>query len=233
MGGNYSRRHSMPESSVRPPNRLYDTVAAGLTAARRRTLTLNEFDDAQLTRQHSPLMSPLVWDLAHVGQQEDLWLLRGGVADRPGVLPPDADRLYDAFRSTRAERAGMPLLSPRAARNFIADVRGRALDRLSAIPDPAARRSSSRTPWSSSTSSSTSRRCMPPISSAWARRCSDLGSRCHPAAAVERDSGRRGAVPAGEFVARGRRQLRTVVAGQRAAGSRRRPAGFSDRLGRR
>ena len=115
----------------------HEAIAAGLTAARGRTLTLNAFDDAELTNQHSPLMSPLVWDLAHVGQQEDLWLLRGGDAACPGVLPTDADRLYDAFRSTRAERVAMPLLSPAAARTFIADVRGQALDRLDAIADPA------------------------------------------------------------------------------------------------
>jgi len=129
----------MPDDSISPDGPISrERVAAGLEQARSRTLTLNDFDDAQLTRQHSPLMSPLVWDLAHVGQQEDLWLLRGGNAACPGVLPTDADRLYDAFRSTRAERAGMPLLSPAQARSFIADVRGRALDRLSSAGEPAA-----------------------------------------------------------------------------------------------
>ncbi|MEK8146004.1 DinB family protein [Streptomyces sp. M10(2022)] len=33
-------------------------------------------DDHGLRAQHSPLMSPLVWDLAHIGNQEELWLLR-------------------------------------------------------------------------------------------------------------------------------------------------------------
>jgi gamma-glutamyl hercynylcysteine S-oxide synthase len=114
---------------------MRDEIAAGLEHARQRTLTLNQFDDAELVRQHSALMSPLVWDLAHVGQQEDLWLLRGGEADREGVLPADADRLYDAFRSTRAERVGMPLLSPSQARQFIAEVRGRAFERLERADD--------------------------------------------------------------------------------------------------
>lgn len=127
----------MPDDQTRPARTSPDHLARGLDHARRRTLTLNDFDDAYLTRQHSPLMSPLVWDLAHVGQQEDLWLLRGGNAVCPGVLPAEADRLYDAFRSTRAERGGMPLLSPSQARSFIADVRVRALDRLASTDDPA------------------------------------------------------------------------------------------------
>ena len=76
---------------------MREAIARGLDHARARTLTLNEFDDAELVRQHNPLMSPLVWDLAHVGQQEDLWLLRGGNAQRDGVLPAEVDRLYDAF----------------------------------------------------------------------------------------------------------------------------------------
>ncbi|MBX8688141.1 ergothioneine biosynthesis protein EgtB, partial [Mycobacterium sp. 20091114027_K0903767] len=55
-----------------------ETLAQQLTRARERTLRLVDFDDAELHRQYSPLMSPLVWDLAHIGQQEELWLLRGG-----------------------------------------------------------------------------------------------------------------------------------------------------------
>ena len=58
-----------------------------MARARTRTLRLVDFDDAELCRQYDPLMSPLVWDLAHVGQQEELWLLRGGDPNRPGMLP--------------------------------------------------------------------------------------------------------------------------------------------------
>ena len=115
---------------------MHDDVARGLQEARARTLALTDLDEVELTTQHSPLMSPLVWDLAHVGQQEDLWLLREGDAKRPGVLPPDVDRLYDAFQYGRAERIDLPLLDPGRARQFIADVRDRAFDRLSAATDP-------------------------------------------------------------------------------------------------
>ncbi len=63
-----------------------ETLARELTKARDRTLRLVDFDDAELRRQYDPLMSPLVWDLAHIGQQEELWLLRDGNPDRPGML---------------------------------------------------------------------------------------------------------------------------------------------------
>ena len=80
-------------------------------------------------------MSPLVWDLAHIGQQEELWLLRDGNPDRPGMLPPDVDRLYDAFVHSRASRVELPLLPPADARTYCATVRDRALDNLDALPD--------------------------------------------------------------------------------------------------
>ena len=56
-------------------------------------------------------MSPLVWDLAHIGQQEEFWLLRDGHPTIPGLLPPAVDGLYDAFVHSRASRVGLPLLS--------------------------------------------------------------------------------------------------------------------------
>ncbi len=114
---------------------MRDQAAAGLERARARTLWLTDIDEGELRRQHSPLMSPLVWDLAHIGQQEDLWLLRGGVDGRGGVLPPEVDRLYDAFSFARAERAELPLLSPAKARQFIADVRECVLGVLDASAD--------------------------------------------------------------------------------------------------
>ncbi|WP_343710551.1 ergothioneine biosynthesis protein EgtB [Mycobacterium sp.] len=112
-----------------------EQLAADLTRARERTLLLVDVDDAELRRQYDPLMSPLVWDLAHIGQQEELWLLRGGDPDRPGVLPLAVDGLYDAFVHTRASRADLPLLSPEQARGYLRTVRSAALDALDALPD--------------------------------------------------------------------------------------------------
>lgn len=114
---------------------LSERLAGDLTRARRRTLRLVEFDDAELCRQYHPLMSPLVWDLAHIGQQEELWLLRGGDPQRPGLLPSDVEDLYDAFTHPRASRINLPLLSPARARAYCQTVRAAVLDALSAWSD--------------------------------------------------------------------------------------------------
>jgi len=87
---------------------MHDLVVRDLEQARNRTLGLTDLDDPTLVTQHDPLMSPLVWDLAHVGQQEELWLLRAGDPARPGMLPPAVDALYDAFKHPRAERPSLP-----------------------------------------------------------------------------------------------------------------------------
>ena len=78
-------------------------------------------------------MSPLVWDLAHIGQQEDLWLLRGGNAAAQGLLSAKVEQLYDAFEHPRAARVE-PAAADAPARpaRFIADVRGRVFDGLDA-----------------------------------------------------------------------------------------------------
>jgi iron(II)-dependent oxidoreductase len=109
---------------------VLEQLARDLGTARERTLLLTDHDEPELLRQHSPLMSPLVWDLAHIGQQEDLWLLRRGDARREGLLPAGVEALYDAFTHPRAERVRLPLLPPVEARAFCAEVRGRVLDRL-------------------------------------------------------------------------------------------------------
>jgi iron(II)-dependent oxidoreductase len=72
-------------------------------------------------------MSPLVWDLAHVGNYEDQWLIRALGGDGLGLAYDD---LYDAFRHPRRERPSLPLLSPTQARAYNAEVRARVLDLL-------------------------------------------------------------------------------------------------------
>ena len=107
-------------------------VAAELDRARARTARLTDaVDDADLVRQHSPLMSPLVWDLAHVGNQEELWLVRD-VGGRDPVRR-DIDELYDAFKHPRSDRPALPLLNPAEARAYVGQVRDKALDVLDRV----------------------------------------------------------------------------------------------------
>ncbi|POM24687.1 Iron(II)-dependent oxidoreductase EgtB [Actinomadura rubteroloni] len=119
---------------------LKERIAAELGAVRDRSLglTTEVLDDAALTAQVSPLMSPLVWDLAHVGNYEELWLLRAAAG--ADALRPEIDGLYDAFEHPRAERPSLPLLPPREARAYIETVRARVLDTLESArfdtPDP-------------------------------------------------------------------------------------------------
>jgi gamma-glutamyl hercynylcysteine S-oxide synthase len=114
---------------------MHESVVRDLERARARTLQLTDLDEPTLLAQHDPLMSPLVWDLAHIGQQEELWLLRRGDSARPGLLPADVDSLYDAFKHKRADRPVLPLLPPVEARAFNHEVRGRVLDLLDRTPE--------------------------------------------------------------------------------------------------
>jgi gamma-glutamyl hercynylcysteine S-oxide synthase len=109
-----------------------ERIADGLDEARARTLALLEpLPEADLTRQFSPIMSPLVWDLAHVGWFEELWLLRRIAGAEP--VRPENDGLSEAFAHARDERASLPLLRPVDTLAYLADVRARVLDALERI----------------------------------------------------------------------------------------------------
>ncbi|WP_224300636.1 ergothioneine biosynthesis protein EgtB [Streptomyces olivaceus] len=103
-------------------------LATLLTARDRTTLLTSCVEGPDLTGQVSPLMSPLVWDLAHIGNQEEQWLLRAVGGQE--AIRPEIDSLYDAFEHPRSARPSLPLLAPDEARRYAADVRGRALDVL-------------------------------------------------------------------------------------------------------
>ena len=118
----------MTESQL-DPETLRGVIARELTGARQRTSLLTDsVDEADLVRQHSPLMSPLVWDLAHIANAEELWLLREVGGREP--MHPEIDPLYDAFEHPRSQRPALPLLPPAGARAYGQEVRGRVLDLL-------------------------------------------------------------------------------------------------------
>ncbi|HYO17107.1 MAG TPA: ergothioneine biosynthesis protein EgtB [Dermatophilaceae bacterium] len=115
------------------PEQWRSHIAEVLTRARDRSQLLTDaVDDDDLVHQHSALMSPLVWDLAHVGNQEELWLVRD-VGGRAPVRQ-DIDGLYDAFKHPRADRPSLPLLGPAEARHYVREVREKVLEVLDHSP---------------------------------------------------------------------------------------------------
>src|ERR671937_2469471 len=111
-------------------------IADALAQTRDRTLALvAHLDDAELERQVDPIMSPLVWDLAHIAAYEDLWLIHR-FAGEP-LLRPDLAARYDAFETPRAVRGEIELLDTAGAREYLAAVRQRVLETLDGRdPDP-------------------------------------------------------------------------------------------------
>jgi iron(II)-dependent oxidoreductase len=102
-------------------------LSDALTEGRDRTLALvAPLSDADLETQHNEIMSPLVWDLAHIAAYEELWLVH-----RLGCKPlahPELAAMYDAFETPRAVRGDLPLLNRAEALAYLAEVRGRIPD---------------------------------------------------------------------------------------------------------
>jgi gamma-glutamyl hercynylcysteine S-oxide synthase len=97
-------------------------TADALGEARERTLALvASISDEDLTKVHSTLMSPLVWDLGHIAAFEDLWLVHR-VGGQP-MVRPEMVATYDAFETPRADRGELDFLGPDEAREYLDDVR--------------------------------------------------------------------------------------------------------------
>jgi gamma-glutamyl hercynylcysteine S-oxide synthase len=111
-------------------------ILDAMHAARRRTLDLvGHLSPAELERQIDPIMSPLVWDLAHIAAYEDLWLVHRFA--REPLLRADLAAVYDAFETPRTIRGEIELLDTAAAREYLDAVRARALRALQhRDPDP-------------------------------------------------------------------------------------------------
>lgn len=104
-------------------------LAARLAEARERTLLLIEpLTDEQLHRQHTPILSPLVWDLGHIACFEELWLVRN--AGRRGALRGKLGRLYDAIENPRSTRGELPILRSYECLAYMEEVRERSLEVL-------------------------------------------------------------------------------------------------------
>ncbi|HEY6731966.1 MAG TPA: SUMF1/EgtB/PvdO family nonheme iron enzyme [Solirubrobacterales bacterium] len=107
-------------------------IANALCEARERTLALVEqLDDEQLNTVYSPILSPLAWDLGHIANFEELWLVQtiGGREPMNG----DLGRFYDAIENPRKIRGELPILRNAELRAYMADVRERTWDVLEGV----------------------------------------------------------------------------------------------------
>lgn len=109
-----------------------EAIADRLAEARQRTLDLiRPLDDGQLNRVYSPLLSPLAWDLGHIANFEELWLVQTIGERQP--LRGDLGRLYDAIENPRTTRGQLPILRGDELGAYLADVRERTLEVLGQV----------------------------------------------------------------------------------------------------
>jgi gamma-glutamyl hercynylcysteine S-oxide synthase len=87
--------------------------------------------EEQLNRVYSPILSPLIWDLGHIANFEELWLVQriGGRAPLRGEL----GALYDAIEQPRKLRGELPILRADEVRPYMEEVRERTLEVLDEI----------------------------------------------------------------------------------------------------
>jgi iron(II)-dependent oxidoreductase len=121
------------EEGGRPPGReLKTSIAERLDEARRHTLKLIEpLSHEQLNRVYSPILSPLIWDLGHIANFEELWLVRNIGGREP--LRGDLGELYDAIEQPRKIRGELPILRADEVHPYMEGVRERTLEVLEEV----------------------------------------------------------------------------------------------------
>ena len=109
---------AIPDTST--GDRVHGARAA-LERAREHTLAIiAPLGEADVSAQHDPLMSPILWDLGHIAAFEELWLienLAGTIrfSEMPGT--------YNPFEHPRATRGALPLRTLDGQRAELARVR--------------------------------------------------------------------------------------------------------------
>ncbi len=108
------------------------SIAALLGEARERTLALiRPVGDELLNKVFSELLSPLAWDLGHIANFEELWLVQT-VGGRP-PLHGELGQYYDAIENPRKERGELPILHDAELQAYMAEVRVRTLEVLEGV----------------------------------------------------------------------------------------------------
>jgi iron(II)-dependent oxidoreductase len=124
-----------------PPIRSLDrdAIARRLAEVRERTLLLvSVLDEPTLRRQHVPILSPMVWDVGHIANFEELWLGRE-LAGLPS-LAADYERLFDAVANPRPTRATLPLPVGEQLEIYLDRVRRQSLEVLATLDGDDGRR---------------------------------------------------------------------------------------------
>jgi iron(II)-dependent oxidoreductase len=100
-----------------------------LESVRRRTHNMvDPLSWDEVHKQFDSIMSPVVWDIGHVGNFEEYWLLRE--IDGRDAHDSAYDEMYDPFDNPRFSRGDLPLLDRDAAYAYLADVRADAFELL-------------------------------------------------------------------------------------------------------
>ncbi|MDQ5826654.1 MAG: DinB family protein, partial [Chloroflexota bacterium] len=109
--------------------KLKKDLAEKLTEARKRTRWLLEtVSDEDLAAQHDPIMSPLIWDYGHIGNYEELWLLKRAFGR--GLSDRELYDIYDASLTPRSERPSLEMLDRPLTDRYLDTVREAALEAL-------------------------------------------------------------------------------------------------------
>jgi gamma-glutamyl hercynylcysteine S-oxide synthase len=92
---------------------------------------IEPLSEEQLNTVYSPILSPLAWDLGHIANFEELWLVQRVGGREP--LRGEVGRLYDAIENPRKIRNELPILRGDELRAYMAEVRERTMDVLGDI----------------------------------------------------------------------------------------------------
>src|ERR687886_270700 len=106
-----------------------DVLVEQLEEVRQRTRRLlKSVSGKDLSRQHDPIMSPLIWDYGHIGNYEELWLLERAFGK--GLSSRELYDIYDASLTPRSERPSLNLLDRSSADRYLDAVREAAIEVL-------------------------------------------------------------------------------------------------------
>ena len=106
-----------------------EVLAQQLEEARERTrFLLAGVSEGDLVSQHDPIMSPPIWDYGHIGNYEELWLLKKTHGQE--LSDRELYDMYDASLHPREERPSLNLLMRGDADAYLDAVRRLVLETL-------------------------------------------------------------------------------------------------------